>query len=310
MVFLRIMSESILKISTSDWLGEIAVDIGANLYRLKHKSIGMELLRSPSSLEELRAKPQVYGIPVLLPPNRIEDGRFVWRGREYTFPINELGRGNHLHGLILGMPWRLAEIGDDYAVMTYEFAATDGFPHDFSLCITYRFNSGAVVQEFKVTNNSDLPMPLLLGFHTAFRMSPQAKVKVTASSGYWEMNTSRYLPTGKLISWNKSPVYGESQAVSCHCSVTTDVIDGKPFRGAIIDYPENNAKLYYEFDEAYKHWCLWNQGGNNQFFCPEPMTCMVNAPNLDLPAEITGVETVEPGHTWQAKQYIRLVSQV
>jgi aldose 1-epimerase len=303
------MSESVLKINTSEWLGEIAVDAGANLYRLKHKSTGMELLRSPSSLDELRANPQMYGIPVLLPPNRIGDGRFAWQGREYTFPINEPERRNHLHGLILGMPWKLVDAGENYAVMTYDFAATDGFPHDFALCIIYRFSSKSVSQEFKVTNKSDLPMPLLLGFHTAFRMSPQAKVQVTASDGYWEMDTFRHLPEGKLISWNKSPVYEDNQAVSCHCPVTTDIIDGKPFRGAIIDYPENNTKLYYEFDEAYKHWCLWNQGGNNQFFCPEPMTCMVNAPNLNLPTGITGIEAIEPGHTWQARQYIRLVRQ-
>ena len=304
------MSESIFKINTPDWLGEIAVDAGANLYRLKHKNTGVELLRSPSSLEELRANPQMYGIPILLPPNRIENGRFVWQGREYTFPINEPECGNHLHGLILGFPWKLAESGDDYAVMTYEFTATDGFPHNFSLSITYRFTSEAVVQEFTVTNKSDLAMPLLLGFHTAFRMSPQAKVRITAFNGYWEMDTSRFLPKGELISWDGSPVYGDDQAVSCHCPVTTDIVDGKPFRGAVIDYPENNAKLYYEFDEVYKHWCLWNQGGNNQFFCPEPMTCMVNAPNLDMPVEISGIEAIEPDHIWIAKQYIRIVPQV
>ena len=294
--------KNIIKLNSGNWLAEIAVDAGANLFRLQHKSSGLELLRTPGSLDDLYTEPQMYGIPVLFPPNRIADGKFTWQGQEYTFKINEPERNNHLHGLILGKPWRLVENKNDIVLMTYDFKATPGFPHDFKLSMSYHFASEAVIQEFTITNLSETSMPFGLGFHTAFQMPLGAKARVTTGDDYWEINPLRHLPSGKLLPWNKEEmIFTDKEAVSCHCPIATEMIDGKEFRGAIIEYPDNNAKLYYKVDDKYKHWCLWNDGGNKGFFCPEPMTWMVNAPKLNLAPEITGMQSLASDCSWQAK---------
>lgn len=297
-----------IKIETPEWLAEIAPESGANLYRLQHRAGKTEVLRSPESLTELQEKPECYGIPVLFPPNRIADGRFTWQGRQYVFPLNESERGNHLHGLILGKPWRLTRHEPDLAEMTYDFAAIPGYPHDFTLTLTYRFTPEAVIQTFAVQNRSTLAMPFAVGFHTAFVL-PAGQVRITAGEHCWEILRPRHLPSGKPLPWpGNEPVYHDLQVVSRHAPMATEIIDGQPFRGAIIDRTAEHVRIYYEADAEYRHWCLWNNGGGQGFFCAEPMTWMVNAPNLDLPPEVTGMQGLEPGRNWQAQTVIRVVS--
>jgi len=284
-----------IEVETTEWRAKIFLEAGGNLSRLLHRPSGIEVLRTPPSLEHLRAKPEVYGIPVLLPPNRIDGGRFSFQGRNYELPLNEPERGNHLHGLVLARPWHLKNAACDYVELGFDFMATSGFPHDFSLSMSYRFTPEAVVQLFNITNRSSLPMPFGLGFHTTFNLPAAGRVKITVGEGHWEIVRPRCLPSGKLLPWdNPDGVFDDHRAISCHCPMNTEVIDGKPFRGIIITYPANTTKLYYEVDDQYRHWCLWNDGGGQGFFCAEPMTCMVNAPNLDLPAEVTGLQILPP----------------
>ena len=37
-------------------------------------------------------------------------------------------------------------------------------------------------------------------------------------------------------------------------------------------------------------------------FCPEPMTAMINSPNLSLPNEVSGYEEITKGHTFKCWQ--------
>lgn len=297
-------SKNILQVDSNGWLAEIAVNAGANMFRLRHKPDKLEILRSPSDLEELYSQPQMYGVPVLFPPNRIDAGKFIIGQQQYSLPVNEPELNNHLHGLILGQAWELAESNDNTVNMLYNFDATSAYPHDFTLEMSYIFNPEAVIQKFSIHNHSPLPMPFGLGFHTAFKFPDNAQIKITVGEGYWETD-QRHLPTGKLIPWKtENHIFKNQHAVSCHCPVATEIIDGKPFRGAIIKYPGSNNQLYYEVDEKYRHWCIWNNGGGKGFFCPEPMTWMVNAPNLDLPPEISGTETINPDSSWSAQTRI------
>ena len=61
---------------TPDWCGTLALDSTGNLIRLRHRRTEMEIFRFPVPEEELAEFPAVFGMPLLLPPNRIRDGRF------------------------------------------------------------------------------------------------------------------------------------------------------------------------------------------------------------------------------------------
>jgi len=296
-----------VKIDTQEWLADIQVEAGGNLCRLLHKASGIDILRVPPSLESLVAEPEMYGVPVLFPPNRIASGMFHFKGRDYTFPLNEPERNNHLHGLVLGRPWRLKDVGRDYCVMEFAFTATRGFPHDLTLNMSYEFKTVEVVQQFSILNRSSLPMPIGLGFHTAFNLPTDAYATVSAGDYCWEIARPRCLPSGKLLPRTQEErIFRDDRAISLHCPMVTEMTDGQLLRGMVITYPTQHVKIYYEADEQYHHWCLWNGGGKRGFFCAEPMTWMVNAPNLDLPSDVSGMQTIAPGKSWRAQTSIRI----
>lgn len=61
-------------------------DVGANLIAFRDIEKEYRFLREPA-LEEMEAfkeRPIVHGIPVLFPPNRYEDGKFLGMGRYFN----------------------------------------------------------------------------------------------------------------------------------------------------------------------------------------------------------------------------------
>ena len=59
----------------------------------------------------------------------------------------------------------------------------------------------------------------------------------------------------------------------------------------------------YEVSDGYHFWILWNDRGEKHYFCPEPMTAMIDAPNLDMPAEKTGFTELSTGATFYLAQH-------
>ena len=59
-----------------DYTALLVPSVGANLVRLAHTRLGVEVLRTPSEREhdEFLRRPHVYGVPILFPLNWIADG--------------------------------------------------------------------------------------------------------------------------------------------------------------------------------------------------------------------------------------------
>ena len=79
-------------------------------------------------------------------------------------------------------------------------------------------------------------------------------------------------------------------------------LDHEKFYGIIAEDIESGKKLCYEVAEDYKFWIIWNDRGFNGYFCPEPMTAMIDAPNLSLPADVTGYFEVKPTESFETHQ--------
>lgn len=284
---------------------------GGNLARLCWK--GMELLRTPEPPDVLAEKAELYGLPVLFPPNRIADGRFTYNGRRCELPLNEgRPRNNHIHGLALRQPWSVAEQGDDALVMEFRYghlhAAFDGFPYPFCLRLSYRLDNDCLTQELRVQNCGDTPLPYGLGFHSAFN-APK-RIRITTEAWRWELLPPRYLPSERRLPWAEldpnewiDPSLGR---ISVHTPVGNGALAGRPFRGAVLDYGER--AFAYEIDEKFQQWFLWTPEPNSGFICPEPMSCMVNAPNLSLPPEVHGFAALPPGQDVVYTSTIREIS--
>lgn len=314
--------ESAVRFSAGGYSAIVIPGIGANLIQLKNKNRNLNILRIPPDIETFRKRPQVYGIPVLFPPNRIGGGTFEAAGMVYNFPKNEPSNpNNHIHGLLRTRPWKVTFTGttDSTASVELTFSADSNtdfykyFPHKFDFKLNYKLSDKGLKQTAQIINHSDKPMPVGLGYHTAFNIpfsknscAENCRLKVTVGHK-WELN-DELLPTGKSLplSTKLKKMTEEGMCPSGHSmdglfSSEIQNINGKYFNGAVIEDNDAGVRLVYEVGLGFKHWVIWNDGGNKGFICPEPQTWMTNAPNVDLPEEISGFRLLVPGEKWTGK---------
>ena len=77
-------------------------------------------------------------------------------------------------------------------------------------------------------------------------------------------------------------------------------VDGKPYRGAVVENLRTGVRTFYEVDERTTYWTIWNNGGQVPYCCPEPQSWTTNAPNAADPAA-AGFRSIAPGDKWRAK---------
>jgi aldose 1-epimerase len=138
-------------------------------------------------------------------------------------------------------------------------------------------------------------------------------LRITAADYHWKLDPVRRLPTGARLPWSEGERYQAAadqtidprRPLVYHCPATTELIDGKPFRGALLDFPEQNLRLTCEVGDDFKHWFLWTPPDDPRVLCIEPMTWMVNAPNQPLPPAITGISSLNSGDVWESQIRIR-----
>lgn len=336
--------------AANDHLAFVVVpEWGSNLISLVDLGTGAELLRVPETADTYLQSPILYGTPILFPPNRIADGRFTYRGREYRFDVNEPERNNHIHGLVYDRPWDVAEVRTDgrgRATVTTRFDAARHpawsdiarqFPHPFVITMRYTLDGATLHKTAAVHNAGDEPFPLGLGFHTTFRF-PEATARFALSvTRRWRLN-ERLLPTGQLeelphdlpgsVGLEGVPLddaffvgggeaglrgaAGPGGAAPGGAVSASEVLGEAGPSAAVLTYPVLSVsrdgaaaapgqairiEIRYEADRNFRHWVVYNADGRSGFICPEPYTWITNAPNLTLPASLTGFQELGPGET-------------
>ena len=186
---------------------------GANLIRLYNYEKQVELLRAPSSEEiaVFKGRPHVFGLPLLFPPNRIEDGAYRNGERDYHFPITIPAQNNYHHGIIKSQPFAVTRtyVGVEFVEVEASFhsnmvndAIYRDFPHQFECRMTFTLSAEGLEHTVTFVNDSDEDMPLGVGYHTPIPVPFEHghdEYKMWLSAGEeWELN-DRSLPTEKLL---------------------------------------------------------------------------------------------------------------
>ena len=290
---------NIIELDSGRFTARILPEAGGNLYSLREKESGIPLLREPHRPEELFHTPERFGIPMLFPPNRIEDGSFFFDGRICRLPVNQKLQNLHLHGLAVSKPWELISSGRDFAEVKFVFDEKApeyaGFPFAFEILRRYELNEKGLCDTVTVRNLGTVTMPLGLGYHTAF---PAEKVQVRVGTGDYGIEIGKnFLPTGNCFRWKEYDPresfdpFGKN--VGFHAEAgNLELENGLQFHGAELRYPA--GILRYVTDEKLGFWYTWNAGGLNNFLCLEPVSWMANALNLPLPANRSGVRKLAP----------------
>ena len=295
-----------IHLSAFGYEAEICPERGANLVSLTKPELKMRSLRTPDSLDDFtNFNPYLWGVPVLLPPNRISGAKFEFEGREYVFPMNEPAIGNFIHGMLHETALPCTEQAFDHA--EFIFRATKDqpymtFPHAFTLRIRFELHGDGMHQRISVTNDSDLNMPFALGFHTTFALpfveggkSEDVRLKLGVGEEI-ERNMDTFLPTGRVIEdspMRQQMLHGSFQPTKQFISRHFAMEESREMR--LMDL-EHGVQLIYRALPPYAYWMVYN-GGSREFLCVEPQTWVNNCPNAPFDRDKTGFAFIRPGET-------------
>jgi aldose 1-epimerase len=288
--------------------------IGNNLFRIRDLVLDREVIRVPDTPATLKENPIHYGCPLLMPPSRIREGKFHYRGRDYQFEINS--NGHHIHGLIKSRPWRVTETveGSTVQAVTCTLSTSDfpdlirQYPHDLTFAMTYVLEESSLVQKLTVTNQGKEAAPFGYGVHTWFNLDsePDQWTLSIPVSGNWEFGSDG-LPTGNILPLGSLSGFNETGGLNMEGLDLDAVlyIGDKPAT-AVLSRP--GCEIRCIASDEYKHWVIYTRGRANQWVCIEPYTWVTNAPNLPLDPSVTGLRAIEPGETLQLEMALDIVS--
>ena len=304
----------------------IAPTIGTNVLRFRDNVKGMEIFRYSDdvSIAEIINAPEIWGLPTLYLPNRLDGGVLKTSDAVYQLPVNEAAFKNHLHGFIQKRSHIVKDMGADnthaFVTTSFIYDETDFFyncfPIKFTCEITIDLSKDGLKHTISLTNLSEKMMPISVCTHTTINapfvdggLQENILLQVPCKEKLI-FDKERWLPTGEtqpLNDWDLEYKNGTKCPVLqdiCNdmYSAATLKIDDKDFYGVVMTDTASGKKIYNEIDEKYKFWIVWNHEGFMNYFCPEPMTAQVNAPNLDMSREKSGYTEIKPNETYSVSQ--------
>jgi galactose mutarotase-like enzyme len=139
---------------------------------------------------------------VLAPwPNRLEDGRYTFDGREGVAEINEAERNNAIHGLVRELPWALRERSDAAVRLSARLEAQPAYPWTIDLSLEYRLGADGLTVSCTVDNLSDVSAPFGIGFHPYFTVGTDVvdDALLCVPAERWLATDDRCLPIGERL---------------------------------------------------------------------------------------------------------------
>ncbi len=299
---------------------------GSSVLRLFDTENNIEVFRysEDCSLSRYNSAREIWGLPTLYLPNRFDGGVLKTGDATYHLPVNETLFNNHIHGWAHKRAHKLetAEVQGDKAVCvtSYTFDKDDEmydcFPVDFRLTYRYELSEAeGLKQTLTLDNLSDKRLPVSLCTHTCINapMTPggkQSGLRLTVPIGEKCELNERCLPTEKLLPLTyKDLRYKNGSMRPVLHQINNDMytaaegeLDGKPFYGVTVTDKDTGKRVCNEVSKEYKFWNMWNDRGGNGYFCPEPMTAMINAANLGLKPDVSGHKELKKGESFECWQ--------
>lgn len=168
-----------------------------------------------SSYDELIANIYFKSAKLFPFPNRINDGKYIFKGVEYLLPINEKVGNHAIHGFVWDRSFDIISMksNDSSANLEIEYTYSgtiDGFPFFYKLCVVYTLSPKGLEITTVVTNTGDNDMPMGDGWH------PYISLNETVDNLYLEIPAvkriivdDRMIPTGDTTLDNEFSEFSE-----------------------------------------------------------------------------------------------------
>ncbi|MFT3950416.1 MAG: aldose 1-epimerase [Oscillospiraceae bacterium] len=314
-----------VRLAAAGYTAVISPLTGASVLRLRNEEKNCEIFRYQEavSMEEIDCAREIWGLPTLYLPNRYDGGVLKTADAVYKLPINEAPLGNFIHGFVHKRPHTVESVfadADTASVTTrFYYGADDvlfaAFPLAFEITYTFTLSARGLAQNITLISHADKALPVSICTHTCLNAplvdsgderAMTLRVPVTEKCGL----DARCLPDemlSPLDDWDMEYKTGTKRPTKQNISndmYTADFteLDSAPFYGVVVTDAQSGLRLCNEVSPEFKFWNMWNDGGEKGYFCPEPMTAMINAPNLSLPREVTGYRELSNGERFDCWQ--------
>lgn len=140
---------------------------------LKKKGVLFSIIDGPKTIEELIANPYYKSAKLIPFPNRIKNGKYVFKERTYQLPINHIAENHAIHGLLYNKPFlvKKMENSNSSALLELEYCYSgelEGYPFSFLLQLEYTFTINGLKINTAVINQGNSEMPFADGWHPYF----------------------------------------------------------------------------------------------------------------------------------------------
>jgi aldose 1-epimerase len=320
-----------LELSTAGAFAIVVPSLGSNVVRFRDNERKIEVFRNTDSanVKDIDSKRFLWGLQSLYLANRFRDGVLRTSDAVYQLPINEPAMHNFLHGFIHDRSHNVKSYGiiketnRAYVETEYIYDKEDEFykylPVDFIFNVRIehsdRKGSPRLKQTIKITNISPKKLPISLATHTAIAApfvdgGKGEDVRLTVPiAEKLQLDESRWLPCGKP----NLPLddYDKLYATGNCCPVLRDINNNmyklaKPevdVNRVIVTDLASGHKIINSIGNEYKFSIIWNDGGFKGYFCPEPMTSQIDAPNLKMPTSESGYKEIGPNEEFSVSQW-------
>ena len=242
---------------------------------------------------------------VLIPwPNRLEDGKYEFDGREHQLPLTEPENGNAIHGLVRWTSWSVAERSGDRVVMEHVLRPQPGYPFTLALSLEYALSERGLSVRATATNIGSVRCPFGAGAHPYLRLDTPTidplTLRVPARTVL--QSDERSLPSGTTevegteLDFRDARELGATKLDHCY----TNLIRGEDGRARVALQDPSGRGLTLWLGEGYPYVMVFSGDPLPDVargsIAVEPMTC---PPNAFRSGE--SVLTLEPGAAFTAE---------
>ena len=235
--------------------------------------------------EESLINKDYYKSAFLLPfPNRLNEGKYTYKGKNYEFPINDTECNNALHGFEDCYEMQLQDVrlnGENAEVVLHHSynGQNPAYPFPFEFTVIYTLSENNSFEcEVKIENPNDFTIPIGFGWHPYFKLGnlPVEKLELQMPTVDQVLIDDRMLPTGEFKSVNTYNLFTNltgKEFDTCFKSIDGSVSE------VVINAASINTKLsYWQENEAFPYFQVFIPP-KRKSIAIEPMTCNVNAFN-------------------------------
>lgn len=164
-------------------------------------SNGIELVE-PGNLDAVG--PYCEGIVMAPWPNRLEDGKWSYKGATLEFPLNIQTQQNANHGLLIDHPYDLVELTESSITLGALIHARTAYPFNVYTTVKYELLDHGIVVTHTAENRSVEEAPFAVGGHPYFQIAgvPTADLILRSDAATVLDVNERQIPVAKLPTAN------------------------------------------------------------------------------------------------------------